>query len=106
MRDAFARPRQGSRREGSLGKHGGEFDMPGSFNRSAAAGGHPSPPPLGALDAWRILGASALQWLPAVVLLSSAAVAVAVEEPSKPFLEKNSFYLSSAGFRIQVANDP
>ena len=26
--------------------------------------------------------------------------------PSKPFLDKNSFYLSSAGFRVQVANDP
>ena len=47
-----------------------------------------------------------LRLLPAVVLLVSAAVAAAVEEPSKPFLEKNSFYLSSAGFRIQVANDP
>ena len=47
-----------------------------------------------------------LRLLPAVVLLVSAAVAAAVEEPSKPFLEKNSFYLSSAGFRIQLANDP
>lgn len=25
--------------------------------------------------------------------------------PSKPFLEKNAFYLRSAGFRIQLAND-
>ena len=25
---------------------------------------------------------------------------------SKPFLDKNSFFLSSAGFRIQIANDP
>jgi hypothetical protein len=48
----------------------------------------------------------ALRQLPAVMLLFSAAVAVAAEEPSKPLLEKNSFYLSSAGFRIQVANDP
>ena len=38
-------------------------------------------------------------WLP-------AAVPAAAAEPSKPLLEKNSFYLSSAGFRIQVANDP
>lgn len=29
----------------------------------------------------------------------------ALEAPSKPFLDKNSFYLSSAGFRVQVAND-
>ena len=28
------------------------------------------------------------------------------EAPSRPSLEKNSFYLSSAGFRVQVANDP
>ena len=30
---------------------------------------------------------------------------MALEAPSKPFLDKNSFYLSSAGFRVQVAND-
>lgn len=29
----------------------------------------------------------------------------AVEPPGKPFLDKNSFYLSSAGFKIQFAND-
>jgi hypothetical protein len=80
--------------------------MRASFDRPAAAGGHPWPTPLGTLDPWRALGASALRWLPAVVLLFSAAVAAAMEEPSRPFLEKNSFYLSSAGFRIQVANDP
>ena len=48
----------------------------------------------------------ALCLIPAVVLLLHAAVLAASEEPSKPFLEKNSFYLSSAGFRIQFANDP
>ena len=46
-----------------------------------------------------------LRLMPAMALLACAA-ASAAEEPSKPFLEKNSFYLSSAGFRIQVANDP
>jgi hypothetical protein len=51
-------------------------------------------------------GIMALRLLPAAVLLFSAAVSSAAEEPSKPFLEKNSFYLSSAGFRIQFANDP
>ena len=54
----------------------------------------------------RLRGIRALRLLPAVALLFSAAVSSATEEPSKPFLEKNSFYLSSAGFRIQFANDP
>ena len=30
---------------------------------------------------------------------------MALETPSNPFLDKNSFYLASAGFRVQVAND-
>jgi hypothetical protein len=38
--------------------------------------------------------------------LPCASLVVALETLSKPFLDKNSFYLSSAGFRIQVANDP
>ena len=48
----------------------------------------------------------ALRLFPAVVLLLYASVLAASEAPSKPFLEKNSFYLSSAGFRVQVANNP
>ena len=28
-----------------------------------------------------------------------------MEPPSKPFLDKNSFYLSSAGFKVHFAND-
>src|ERR1700723_2894367 len=56
--------------------------------------------------AFRLRGIRALRQLPAMALLLSATVSSAVEEPSKPFLEKNSFYLSSAGFRIQLANDP
>src|SRR6202051_5162670 len=56
--------------------------------------------------AFRLRGIRALRQLPAMALLLSATVSSAVEEPSKPFLEKNSFYLSSAGFRIQFANDP
>src|SRR5215468_10986452 len=43
--------------------------------------------------------------LPAMALLLCASLLVALEVPSKPFLDKNSFYLSSAGFRVQVAND-
>jgi hypothetical protein len=43
---------------------------------------------------------------PALVLLLCASLLVALEMPSKPFLEKNSFYLSSAGFRVRLANDP
>jgi hypothetical protein len=54
----------------------------------------------------RLRGIGPLRLVPAVALLLCAAAAAAVEEPSKPFLEKNSFYLSSAGFRIQFANDP
>jgi hypothetical protein len=41
----------------------------------------------------------------AVALLLGASLLVALEMPSKPFLDKNSFYLSSAGFRVQLAND-
>lgn len=51
-------------------------------------------------------GFRALCLFPAVMLLVGTSVVHAVEAPSRPSLEKNSFYLSSAGFRIQVANDP
>src|SRR5689334_7976969 len=44
--------------------------------------------------------------LPALALFLSASLLLALEMPSKPFLDRNSFYLSSAGFRIQLANDP
>ena len=43
--------------------------------------------------------------VPAIALLLGASLLAALEAPSKPFLDKNSFYLSSAGFRVQVAND-
>jgi hypothetical protein len=43
--------------------------------------------------------------VPALALLLCASLLAALEAPSKPFLDKNSFYLSSAGFRVQVAND-
>ena len=42
----------------------------------------------------------------AIMLLLGTSAVSAVEAPSRPSLEQNSFYLSSAGFRIQVANDP
>ena len=48
----------------------------------------------------------ALGIVPAIVLLLCTSLLVALEAPSKPFLEKNSFYLSSSGFRVQLANDP
>ena len=54
----------------------------------------------------RVHGIRALRLFPAVVLLLCASVLAAAEAPSQPSLEKNSFYLSSAGFRVQVANDP
>jgi hypothetical protein len=54
-----------------------------------------------------VRGVRAFAVLPAVVLLSCASLSIAQEEgPSKPFLEKNSFYLSSAGFRVRFANGP
>jgi hypothetical protein len=54
----------------------------------------------------RARGAKALGILPAIALLLCASLLAALETPSKPFLEKNSFYLSSAGFRVRLANDP
>jgi hypothetical protein len=60
---------------------------------------------------FRIHGIRALRLFPAVVLLFCvllfcAAVPAAAQTPSQPTLEKNSFYLTSAGFHIQFANDP
>ena len=55
-----------------------------------------------AFPRWR---ASSIGMLPAIALLLGATLLAALETPSKPFLDKNSFYLSSAGFRVQVAND-
>jgi hypothetical protein len=54
----------------------------------------------------RVHGIRILRLFPAVVLLLHASVLAAVEAPSKPVLERTNFYLSSAGFRVQVANDP
>ena len=71
--------------------------MSASTIRPAAAGRRQS---------FRVRGIWALRLFPAIVPLLHAAVLAAEEPPSKPFLEKNSFYLSSAGFRVQVANDP
>ena len=50
-------------------------------------------------------GLRAVGMMPAIVLLLCASLLVALETPSKPFLDKNSFYLASTGFRVQVAND-
>jgi hypothetical protein len=54
---------------------------------------------------WRVGAASILRLFPALVLLLHAPVLAAAEAPS-PSLERNSFYLSSAGFRVQIANTP
>ena len=53
----------------------------------------------------KILGIRIPQLFPAVALLLQASVLAAAEAPGKPVLERTNFYLSSAGFRIQVAND-
>jgi hypothetical protein len=53
----------------------------------------------------RVHGIRILQLFPAVVLSLYASVLAAVEAPRPPALERTNFYLSSAGFRIRVAND-
>jgi hypothetical protein len=55
---------------------------------------------------FRLPRTKAFTAVPAIALLLCASLLAALEVPSKPFLDKNSFYLSSAGFRVQVANDP
>ena len=54
---------------------------------------------------FRLAGLRAFGAFPAIMLLLCASLLAALEPPSKPFLDKNSFLLSSAGFRVQVAND-
>ena len=39
------------------------------------------------------------------IMLMPCLSLLAVEPPSKPFLDRNSFYLSSAGFKAHFAND-
>ena len=51
-------------------------------------------------------GIRALRLFAAVVLSCCASGLVAAQTPAPPSLEKNSFYLSSAGFHAQFANDP
>ena len=55
---------------------------------------------------FRVHGIRALRLFPTVVVLLCTSVLAAEEAPSRPSLEKDSFYLSSAGFRVQFANDP
>jgi hypothetical protein len=81
--------------------------MPASINRPVAAGHR---------HLLRVRGIRALRLFPAVALLVCASVLAAAEapsqpstsqpSPSQPSLDKNSLYLTSAGFRIQLANDP
>jgi hypothetical protein len=53
----------------------------------------------------RVRGLKVFRLAPALALLLCASLLLALETPSKPFLDKNSFFLSSAGFRVQLAND-
>ena len=50
-------------------------------------------------------GLRAVGVMSAIVLSLCTSLLVALETPSKPFLDKSSFYLASAGFRVEVAND-
>jgi hypothetical protein len=53
------------------------------------------------------IGGLGMLWLLAVLVLLPCASARAAEEaPSLPALDKDSFYLKSAGFSVQFANDP
>jgi len=63
----------------------------------------PAPTVMGYRRPFRVHG---LWMFPAVMLWLGTSAAFAVEAPSRPSLEQNSFYLSSAGFHVQVANDP
>jgi hypothetical protein len=53
----------------------------------------------------RAHGARALALSAALALLTCASWLAALEPPSKPFLDKNSFFLTSAGFKPQFADD-
>ena len=55
---------------------------------------------------FRVRDLRALRLFPAMGLLLYAFGLAAAEAPGQVSLEKNSFYLSSAGFRVQFANDP
>jgi hypothetical protein len=52
-----------------------------------------------------ILPAASRSVLSGAILFLQSASLLASETPSKPFLDKNSFYLSSAGFKVHFAND-
>jgi hypothetical protein len=50
------------------------------------------------------VGGVSLAIFTAIALIQCVSL-LALEPPSKPFLDKNSFYLSSAGFKVHFAND-
>jgi hypothetical protein len=77
--------------------HAGKLTMSASIIGLVAAGHR---------HQFRAHGIRALRLLaPAVLSLCNFALA-AEEAPSQPALEKDSFYLKSAGFQVQFANDP
>jgi hypothetical protein len=55
---------------------------------------------------FQIHGIRTLRPFAATVLLCCASGLAVAQTPASPSLEKNSFYLSSAGFHAQFANDP
>jgi hypothetical protein len=70
--------------------------MPASITRPVAAGHR---------HVFRIHGLGALRLLSAAALLLFSFGLAAAQEPVRPSLDKNSLYLRSAGFSIQIAND-
>ncbi len=64
-----------------------------------------SPSPFSCARSFLFRGVKAFGAVPAIALLLCTSLLLALEAPSKPFLEKNDFYLRSAGFRVQFATD-
>jgi hypothetical protein len=57
-----------------------------------------------AVDSSITLGRVSLAMFSTIALLQCLPL-LALEPPSKPFLDKNSFYLSSAGFKVHFSKD-
>jgi hypothetical protein len=77
--------------------HAGKLVMSASIIGPVAAGHR---------HQFRGRGIGALRLLAAAVLSLCNFALAAEEAPSQPALEKDSFYLKSAGFQVQFANDP
>lgn len=81
--------------------------MPASIIRPATASRrHRFRARLFRINLFQLHGRGALRLLPAAALLLCSVGLAAAQEPGRPTLDKNSLYLRSAGFGVQIANDP